>query len=245
MATNGHSQPKGLVGGIGLTHLTVYQQRPGPDGVHSGCAHVHGLTAEAYFVLSGTGAIDLHDLKDGYRQVPLGPGDYVQFPPNTLHRSISHDNLVVLAIMTNAGLAERGDARIYFGADVDADPGRFEELKALPKTKGLEGALARRDASITAYMALMEMWQADRRAYERDLTRFFDLHRANMADLSATFEPLVQEGPGAWLADALARLGGSLDGTRPLASAGTGVDQQPTHLGMCGVLRQLGQLEPR
>ena len=38
----------GLIAGIGLTHLTVYDQRVAPDGLHSGCAHVHAVTDEAY-----------------------------------------------------------------------------------------------------------------------------------------------------------------------------------------------------
>jgi len=106
-----------LIAGIGLTHLTVYDQSPAPDGCHSGCAHVHAVTDEAYFVLAGTGAIELHDLEHGLRSVPLAPGSYVQFAPGTLHRAVNNGGLVVLVIMGNAGLAERGDARIWFGAD--------------------------------------------------------------------------------------------------------------------------------
>jgi hypothetical protein len=33
-------------------HLTVYDQSPAADGCHSGCAHVHAVTDEAYFVLA-------------------------------------------------------------------------------------------------------------------------------------------------------------------------------------------------
>ena len=36
-----------LIAGIGLTHLTVYDQSPAPDGCHSGCPHVHAVTYEA------------------------------------------------------------------------------------------------------------------------------------------------------------------------------------------------------
>ena len=68
-------------------------------------------------------------------------GDFVQFGAGTLHRSVSEAGLDVLAVMSNAGLAERGDARIYFGQAVDDDAATFERLRALPQTHGLDGAL--------------------------------------------------------------------------------------------------------
>ena len=110
---------QGLIGGIGLTHLTVYEQRKAPDGLNSGSPHVHGVTDEAYYVLCGSGRVELHDLTHGFRTVDLKPSDYLQFPPCALHRIISTHKLVILAVMGNAGLAERGDARIYFGKAVD------------------------------------------------------------------------------------------------------------------------------
>jgi hypothetical protein len=113
-------------------------------------------------VLAGTGAIELHDLEHGFRSVPLAPGSYVQFAPSTLHRAVNNGGLVVLVIMGNAGLAERGDARIWFGADADADPDLHQRLWTLPGRKGLEGALERRDRSVSAYMQLLRLWHGDR-----------------------------------------------------------------------------------
>ena len=48
-----HTGP--FIAGIGLTHLSVYEQSPAPDGLSSGCAHVHALTDEAYYVVAGEG----------------------------------------------------------------------------------------------------------------------------------------------------------------------------------------------
>ena len=118
----------GLLAGIGLTRLRVYDQRPAPGGTLSGCAHVHAHTDEAYYVVAGRGALELHDVERGFRRVPLQAGDFVQFGPGTLHRSVSESGLDILALMSNAGLAERGDARIYFGPAVDADPLLFSLL---------------------------------------------------------------------------------------------------------------------
>eukprot|EP01034_Spumella_vulgaris_P017876 gene17876-22812_t len=95
---------KGLLAGIGLTRLRVYEQRPAPDGTFSGCAHVHAYTDEAYYVVAGHGAIELHDVERGFRRVALQPGDFVQFAPGTLHRSVSESGLDVLALMSNSGL---------------------------------------------------------------------------------------------------------------------------------------------
>jgi mannose-6-phosphate isomerase-like protein (cupin superfamily) len=197
---------QGFVGGIGLTHLTVYEQRPAPDGIMSGCAHVHAGTDEGYYVLGGTGAVELHDLERGFRSVPLARGAFVQFPPGTLHRSVSTGGLEVLAIMGNAGLAERGDARVYFGRAVDADPVEFDRLTGLPAARGLEGALERRDASVRAYMELMRLWRDDPAAYRLELQRFITLHASRFSVAAAGAQALIESGL-ALEDDAVARFG--------------------------------------
>ena len=228
----------GLIGGIGLTHLTVYGQRPAPDGKHSGCAHVHAITDEAYYVISGTGAVELHDLEHGFRSVPLSPGSYVQFAPGTLHRAVNGGDLVVLGIMGNAGLAERGDARIWFGPEADADPALYRELWTLPARRGLEGALERRDRSVSAYMELLRLWDGDRAAYQQRLSAFVDLHARSMAPLRERFQNVVQQGPASWLQSAFARIDGLPSLIETPQAERIGVDEQPK-FGMCGVLRPL------
>lgn len=222
-----------LLGGIGLTRLRVYEQRTAPDGVQSGCAHVHACTGEGYYVVSGTGAIELHDAAHGFRSVPFAPGDYVQFPPDTLHRSVSTDALEVLAIMGNAGLAEHGDARIYFGAEIDAQPEEFARLVALTKTRGLAGALERRDASVRAYMRLLALWANDREAYFAELARFIACHHRAIAGRRAEFESIVREGPGRWVERGLERIRGAASAESPLKAAPAQAEQL---LGMCGML---------
>jgi mannose-6-phosphate isomerase-like protein (cupin superfamily) len=228
----------GLIAGIGLTHLTVYDQSPAPDGCHSGCAHVHAVTDEAYFVLAGTGAIELHDLERGFRNVPLVPGSYVQFAPGTVHRAVNNGGLVVLAIMGNAGLAERGDARIWFGADADADPALYQQMWTLPARKGLAGALERRDRSVSAYMQLLRLWDVDRDAYRRSLAAFVDRHARAMAPMRARFQDVVAHGPAIWLQAALARIDGLPSPGQTPQAARIGCEEIPK-LGMCGLLRPL------
>lgn len=234
----------GLVGGIGVTVLRIYDQRPGPDAVNAGCAHVHALTGEAYFGLTGEGALELHDPEQGFRRVTIGPGVYVQFPPGTLHRSVSTDRCEVLAIMGNAGLAERGDARIYFGADVDADPQRYEALRSLVD-RGLDGALERRDASARAYQGLLALWENDRAAYFAELRRFVGKHHETIAANRASMEAAIRAGPLREAQDALQLLA-ALDAQRPGADAGAWRRPTSEHvLGMCGMLWQVTRLDTR
>lgn len=231
----------GVLAGIGLTRLQVYEQRPAPDGVMSGCAHVHAYTDEGYYAVAGIGAVELNDLEHGFRRVPLAPGEYVQFPPGTLHRSVSTGGLQVLVLMGNAGLAEHGDARIYFGPEVDAAPEEYARLAGLPRARGLDGALERRDASVRAYVKLLALWRDDRPAYFRELARFIDCHRRATADRREAFTTAVREGPARWSDRALALLSGTPPA--PGAIAATPADATRV-LGMCGQLEQLITTRP-
>jgi len=232
-----------IISGIGLTHLTVYDQRPAPDGKMSGSPHVHAVTDEGYYVMSGRGAVELHDLENGFRTVDLAPGRYLQFPPGTLHRLVNTDHLVLLVVMGNAGLAERGDARIYFGKAVDDDPVEFDRLVGLAKAKGLEGALDRRDAAIRAYMGLVELWTKDQPAYYMELARFIRVHMQAAARQVSSFGRAVEAGPMAWgqrFRKRLENLPGGSEEAGPVLHVPSG----STTLGMCGVLRPVTTLEP-
>jgi mannose-6-phosphate isomerase-like protein (cupin superfamily) len=229
-----------LLGGIGLTVLRVYDHRHGPDGIMAGCAHVHALTDEAYFGLAGEGAVELHDPREGFCRVPIRPGAFVQFPAGSLHRSVSTAGLEVLAIMGNAGLAERGDARIYFGPEVDAEPERYEALRALASS-GLEGALERRDASARAYSILMGLWNTDRSAYQAELDRFLAVHRANVGERRAIMDAAIRDGPMRAGERALGRLAEALAVTGGTAGRWDAGDAEVRH-GMCGLLRPVTEL---
>jgi mannose-6-phosphate isomerase-like protein (cupin superfamily) len=177
--------------------VAVYEQRPGPDGLTTGCPHVHGICAEAYYVLEGSGHVELHDLERGLYRVDLEPGAYLQFPPNVMHRLVSEDGLVILGIMSNAGLAENGDARIYFGKAIDTDTEAYNAAVGLV-TKGLMGALERRDLAVKGYQELLQLWKDDRDAYFEELDRFMRLHRENVESDPSKYLPYVEQGPKGW-----------------------------------------------
>ncbi|MEM0965865.1 MAG: cupin domain-containing protein [Verrucomicrobiota bacterium] len=236
-------QTTGLIGGLGMTRVKVYDQRVAPDGKHSGCPHIHAICAEAYYIVSGKGSVELHTLDKGFRTVLLKAGDYFQFPPNVLHRIVSDEGLSVLGLMSNSGLAENGDARIYFGPEVDEEPDSFSYLVSLAST-GIEGALVRRDAAVRAYQKLIDLWDSDRANYFRELERFVDLHRNNVLSEADKFSEHVQSGPIAWGKHTETRLSGnksSFDGDRFVFNGDSG----DARMGMCGTLHpvQLGGLE--
>jgi mannose-6-phosphate isomerase-like protein (cupin superfamily) len=242
-SSDGASTPTGLIGGIGLTEVHVYAQRPAPDGKFSGCPHVHAVTDEGYFVLQGRGEVEFHDLVNGFRRLPLEPGQYVHFPPLVMHRLISDGDLIILGMMGNGGLAERGEARIYFGPEVDADPAKFAQLVSLPKELGLEGALKRRDAAVAAYQQFLELWHGDREAYFAELHRFIDLHCRDMAKLSDTLLAQVQAGPVAWAEATATRIRALPARSKAPPTVQLNRRGAESAFGMCGVLRPMLTLE--
>ncbi|RYG69632.1 cupin domain-containing protein [bacterium] len=240
---DGDAQPLGLIGGIGLTEVHVYAQRPAPDGLFSGCPHVHAVVDEGYFVLQGTGRVEFHDLDNGLRTMPLVPGQYVHFPPMVMHRLVSDGDLIILGMMGSAGLAERGEARIYFGREADESPERFAELLSLPKRLGLEGALQRRDAAVAGYQLLIALWTNDRDAYFAELARFFDVHCRAMATKAAAFAEQIERGPLAWSAAAQKRLGELPARPTNATDVYSNTRGSEHAFGMCGVLRPILKLE--
>lgn len=231
-----------LIGGIGISRVVVYGQRPSPDGQHGGSPHIHSVTDEAYYATKGTGWVELHDLDRGFRRVRLEAGTYVDFEPGVLHRLVNEDGLELLAIMGNAGLPEAGDARMYFGPEVDASPERYEELWTLPRRQGLDGALERRDRAVEAYAKLVELWPTDRPAYFAELRRFIETANRAAETKRDSFASHIERGPQAKLDKVRARLA-HLDG----AEEHPGVRKQPqpetVGLGMCGQLYTVLQPE--
>ena len=227
----------GLIGGLGMTRVTVYNQRAAPDGKQSGCPHIHAISSEAYYVLEGTGQVELHDLEKGGYNIDLRVGTYLQFPANVMHRLVNHQGLVILGIMSNAGLAENGDARIYFGREIDEDPSAYAAATGLV-ANGLEGALDRRDLAVKGYTELLQLWDNDRDAYFAELKRFIDAHQEHVRSNPDKFAPYIAHGPRAWAERTEQMLDGEIN-----APAGEEIlrnlpGDEPL-LGMCGTLHPI------
>jgi hypothetical protein len=230
------SSQTSLIGGLGMTRITVYDQRPCSDGRESGCPHFHAITTEAYYILEGKGEVEFHDLEKGYYVVELLAGMFLQFPPCTVHRLINTDGLVILGLMGNAGLAENGDARIYFGRKTDEDSEAYAAAVALVKN-GIEGALDRRDLAIKGYGELMELWENDREAYYVELKRFIDGHVKTVQENRSKFEPFVANGPRKWARKTEQLLDG--EGQNMSENIVKDLPAGDPHLGMCGVLHPI------
>ena len=161
-----------LPGGVGISHLRVYE-----DG---GTPHIHTVCTEAYVVVGGHGAVQTLTLKEGFRETPLAPGAVVSFPPGTIHRLVnSSRDLELFVVMSNAGLPEAGDMVITFEPGVLADPMKYAEAAVLPSPPATEHALRRRDRGLEGFLRL--------RAGGEDALRAFHDAAARIV------EPLVEE----------------------------------------------------
>jgi mannose-6-phosphate isomerase-like protein (cupin superfamily) len=109
-----------------VTRLKVYDT-PAPDGQRGGTPHFHLLCTEMYFVLAGSGAVEMLD-QHGSARVELLPHSALIFSPGTIHRLINpNGNLEILVIMQNSGLPERGDNVVCFASEWLADDERYAE----------------------------------------------------------------------------------------------------------------------
>jgi hypothetical protein len=116
---------------------------------------------------------------------------------------------------------------------------------SLPRTKGLDGALERRDAAVAAYQHLMNLWNTDRDAYFAEVRRFFRVHADAMAAVRETLLEQVRRGPLAWAEQTSARIRQlpalPID-PRPIEVNRRDETAEPA-LGMCGVLRPIVSLQ--
>jgi mannose-6-phosphate isomerase-like protein (cupin superfamily) len=144
-------------GAIAATHLRVYDTAA-PDGLAGGTPHLHTACTEAYWVVSGAGAVQTLTTR-GYEEVPLEPGAFVWFTPGTIHRLVNAGDLEILVLMQNAGLPEAGDMVITFPPDVLATTEAYAAAATLPedeRTTAGSGAAARsrRDRAVPALNSL-------------------------------------------------------------------------------------------
>lgn len=177
-----------LPGGVGLTHLRVYDSLA-PDGRRGGSAHVHFTCTEAYYVLRGRGAVQTLS-GEGFAERPLEIGQVVYFSPGVLHRLINDDgHLEILVVMQNGGLPEAGDFVLAFAPEILRDKARYANLAALSGhgevyTSGNVAASLRRDCTIDGFT----QW---RRRFETEgISALDEFYRLAL--------PLVAPHLGAW-----------------------------------------------
>jgi mannose-6-phosphate isomerase-like protein (cupin superfamily) len=153
-----------LPGGIGVTHLKVYES-VAPDGLAGGSPHMHFACSEAYLVIRGAGAVQTLS-SSGFREIPLTPGSLVWFTPGVIHRLINGDGeLEIFAVMENAGLPEHGDSVLTFPGRYFADESTYMSAASLDPDQS--SGRSRVDAVRTRRNLAVEGYQELRREFER------------------------------------------------------------------------------
>jgi mannose-6-phosphate isomerase-like protein (cupin superfamily) len=225
-----------LPGGVGLTHIQVYSE-PCPDGLIGGGAHIHMVCSEIYYVLAGTGQIELLSM-DGIETVELSPLKAVFFRPGVFHRVLNpHKNLQLLAIMQNGGLPERGDFVMSFPADVLASPAAYQQALRAPN---LADALSRRDLSIKGYLELKAAFAQSKEAGHTTLREFYRAARALIAPKVDAFEWVLKVGAQNEAKNSLDACdfikAGRTDYLEMAQHAALDPLREPARAGMCGEL---------
>jgi mannose-6-phosphate isomerase-like protein (cupin superfamily) len=150
-----------LPGGIGISLLTVYDIAA-PDGLVGGAPHVHLACSEGYYVMAGSGAVQTLNPK-GFTETPLQVGTVVWFDPGTIHRLVNGGGLKILALMSNSGLPEAGDAVLTLPPEHLTD--RETYLNATTLTGEGEArtlsAMARRDLAVEGFAVLRKSFDAN------------------------------------------------------------------------------------
>ncbi len=179
-----------LPGGVGLTHIQVYSE-PCPDGLIGGGAHIHMVCSETYYVLAGTGQIELLSI-NGIETVDLVPTKAVFFRPGIFHRVLNpNKDLQLLAIMQNGGLPERGDFVMAFPHEILTAPAAYQ--KAVRATT-IADALKRRDLSINGYNELKAAFGQGKDAGQAAIREFYHAARALIAPKVDGFEWVLKVG---------------------------------------------------
>jgi mannose-6-phosphate isomerase-like protein (cupin superfamily) len=225
-----------LPGGIGLTHIRVYQET-GPDGVPSGGAHVHLACSEIYYVLKGTGTIELLSM-EGLETESLEPYKAVFFRPGVFHRVINPNrDLELLAIMQNGGLPERGDFVMSFPPDILANPTAYAQAV---RCTNMKEAIQRRDLSLKGYLELKAAFGRSKEEGQTALRAFYRQARALIAPKVDGFEWVLKQGAQNEVKDSLdacdfVKAGRTdyLERSRHAALSPLGSPSKP---GMCGEL---------
>lgn len=142
--------PLRMPGSILMTRLKVYDTSA-PDGQCGGTPHVHLLCSEMYFVLAGSGFVELIDA-DGFSRVELHPHAALLFSPGTVHRLINpNGDLELLVMMANSGLPERGDNVVCFSHEWLNDQARYDEAMHV---ESVSDAYRRRDKGVDGFLQI-------------------------------------------------------------------------------------------
>lgn len=225
-----------LPGSISISRLKVYGT-PSYDGQCSGTPHVHLLCAETYFVLNGSGAVEMIDT-NGFSRVELRPYDALTFTSGTIHRLInSSGDLELLVLMGHSGLPERGDNVVCFTDEWLSDDTVYADAM---RVATLDDAYRRRDRGVEGFLRLKAAFAENIEKGQAALRHFYDRAIARSAPFRPEWARVLQREADA-ARESAERLGALNAGEiAALLSAQHGMiaAQPPASLGFCGHLQR-------
>jgi mannose-6-phosphate isomerase-like protein (cupin superfamily) len=172
------------------TRLKVYDT-PSLDGQRGGTPHMHLLCSEMYFVVAGSGFVEMIDWQ-GFSRQALNPKSALIFSPGTLHRLINPESDLELFItMQNSGLPERGDNIVSFNSDILNNENAYQ--KAM-KVSSFEEALVRRDRGVEGFLDIKAAFDTSLVEGQRALKHFFDLATERTKHLYASWQQVINHG---------------------------------------------------
>lgn len=182
--------PLRMPGATLATRLKVYDTL-GPDGQRGGTPHMHLLCSEMYFVLSGSGFVEMIDWQ-GFSRQPLSPKSALIFSPGTLHRLINPEaDLELFITMQNSGLPERGDNVVSFTSDILSSDAAYQQAM---KVSGFEEAYIRRDQGVEGFLNIKDAFGKSLDEGRYALRYFFELATARTRHLASSWQSVIQQG---------------------------------------------------
>ncbi len=173
-----------------VTRLKVYDTVT-VDGKIGGTPHFHFLCTEMYFVLAGSGAVEMIDMR-GFAEVELKPFAALVFSPGTLHRLVNpHGDLELLVVMQNSGLPERGDNVVSFVEEIMADDAQFREAM---RVQSFEDAYRRRDRGVEGFLRLKSAFETDLENGQAALRRFYDHAARRIEPRRSEWQRIIEQG---------------------------------------------------
>jgi mannose-6-phosphate isomerase-like protein (cupin superfamily) len=163
---------------------------PSPDGQISGTPHVHLLCTEMYFVLQGSGAVELID-KNGFSTVELLPHSTLIFSPGTIHRLINPNQNLELLVIEQSGLPEYGDNIVCFTNEWLESDSRFAEAM---RVKSLEDAYLRRARGVEGFLQLKTAFSESLSVGQEALGRFYQLALQRTSHLHSKWKNVITDG---------------------------------------------------
>ena len=181
-----------LPGGILISRVNVYSS-VAPDGQRSGTPHIHLACDEMYYGLSGTGFVELISY-DGFERRPVTPGDAVCFTPGTIHRAINpNGDLVILVIMQNKGLPERGDVAVCFPHDTLSSEALYQQAMSVDDDGS---AQRRRDLAVLGFNRLKQAFDESLETGRHLLDEFYRFAIQRTRDQYSQWRQVIEQGPG-------------------------------------------------